>query len=176
MYAGLVEKMYKDFLEGPIYNSSSDSSSWSAKQTESFLVKNIAEVLHMPEFAFNDHERSVFDLGLNSLTAIQLRNSIAKQFKNVPQNFLFQNSTISSMRKALLSDSQVDAAELAEMRYQQTQELAKSYLERANKDFSVAKNDYETEKKEKVVLLTGATGSLGSFMLRDLLKDATVKK
>ncbi|KAG1143227.1 hypothetical protein G6F37_012501 [Rhizopus arrhizus] len=176
MYAGLVEKMYKDFLEGPVYNSSSDSSSWSAKQTESFLVKSIAEVLHMPEFAFNDHERSVFDLGLNSLTAIQLRNSIAKQFKNVPQNFLFQNSTISSMRQALLSDSQVDAAELAEMRYQQTQELAKSYLERANKDFSVAKNDYETEKKEKVVLLTGATGSLGSFMLRDLLKDATVKK
>ncbi|KAG1606487.1 hypothetical protein G6F44_013856 [Rhizopus delemar] len=91
----------------------------------------------MPEFAFNDHERSVFDLGLNSLTAIQLRNAIAKQFKNVPQNFLFQNSTISSMRQALLSDSQVGAAELAEMRYQQAQELAKSYLERANKDFSL---------------------------------------
>lgn len=176
MNIDLVEKLYKDFIEGPTSVSSGDVSSWSGETTESFLVKSTADVLKLSESALSDYNKSVFDLGLNSLTAIQLRNIIAQQFGNVPQNFLFQNSTISSMREALLSNSQVDASELIEKRYQQTQELAKSYVERAEVDFPVAKNDYESTKKDKVVMLTGATGSLGSFMLRDLLKDETVKK
>ncbi|KAG1225615.1 hypothetical protein G6F68_019890 [Rhizopus microsporus] len=80
------------------------------------------------------------------------------------------------MREALLSENHVDPAQVIETRYQQTQELAQAYVERAKDDFPVAKNEYEIEKKEKVVMLSGATGSLGAFILRDLLKDASVKK
>ncbi|KAG1142262.1 hypothetical protein G6F37_012672 [Rhizopus arrhizus] len=176
MYKDIVEKLYKDFLEGPNHTLETDSSSWTPEQTESFLVKSAAEVLRLSESVFNDHSKSVFDLGLNSLTAIQLRNAIAKSFSNVPQNFLFQHPTISSMREALLSENQVDPAQVIETRYQQTQELAQAYVERAKDDFPVAKNEYEIEKKEKVVMLSGATGSLGAFILRDLLKDASVRK
>ncbi|KAG0889686.1 hypothetical protein G6F33_012846 [Rhizopus arrhizus] len=176
MYKDVVEKLYKDFLEGPNHTLETDSSSWTPEQTESFLVKSAAEVLRLSESVFNDHSKSVFDLGLNSLTAIQLRNAIAKSFSNVPQNFLFQHPTISSMREALLSENHVDPAQVIETRYQQTQELAQAYVERAKDDFPVAKNEYEIEKKEKVVMLSGATGSLGAFILRDLLKDASVRK
>jgi thioester reductase-like protein len=176
MYKDIVEKLYKDFLEGPNHTLETDSSSWTPEQTESFLVKSAAEVLRLSESVFNDHSKSVFDLGLNSLTAIQLRNAIAKSFSNVPQNFLFQHPTISSMREALLSENHVDPAQVIETRYQQTQELAQAYVERAKDDFPVAKNEYEIEKKEKVVMLSGATGSLGAFILRDLLKDASVRK
>ncbi|KAG1464026.1 hypothetical protein G6F56_005164 [Rhizopus delemar] len=176
MYLDLVESMYANFINGPIHAASGDVKSWSTKQVVEFLVKNIAEVLRLPGSALGDFEKSVFEMGLNSLTAIQLRNSISKQFGDIPQNFLFQNPTISSMREFLMSASPMGAEEVAEKRYQQTQELTQSYIERAIKDFPVARNDYMTEKKEKVVLLTGATGSLGSFILRDLLKDVTVKK
>ncbi|KAG1445794.1 hypothetical protein G6F56_009790 [Rhizopus delemar] len=176
MYKNLVETMYKNFLEGPQKKTDSDTSTWSAEQTEYFLVQSAAQVLRLPESALRDHQKSIFDLGLNSLTAIQLRNAISQNFNNVPQNFLFQHPSIRSMREALMSDEQVDPAEVMEARYQQTQALAESYLERAKNDFPVAKNDYEAKKKDKVVLLSGATGSLGSFMLRHLLQDKSVKK
>lgn len=72
------------------------------------------------------------------------------------------------MREALMSGKTEDAPTQIEKRYQQTEELAKSYLLKAKQDFKVARNTYN-EKKSKIVLLTGVTGSFGSFMLRDLL-------
>ncbi|CEI92072.1 hypothetical protein RMCBS344292_06345 [Rhizopus microsporus] len=175
IYKDLIDQMYQEFLDGPRSNGTLNGDNATPEQIESFLVKASSEVLRLPESAFNDYSRSLFDIGLNSLTAIQLRNLISKQFGNVPQNFLFQNPSIYAIRDALSSNKQVDAAELVETRYQETQELAKRYIERAKSDFLVAEEHYD-EAQDKVVLLTGATGSLGSFMLRDLLKDFSVKK
>ncbi|RCI06324.1 hypothetical protein CU098_001493, partial [Rhizopus stolonifer] len=178
MFKDEIEKLYRNFLEGPSRNadkSNSDTSTWTLEQTEEFLLTSAAEVLDLDKSQLNDCSQSLFDLGLNSLTSIQLRNKIAERFDNVPQNFLFQNPSISLMREALLNDKEQDMSEQTEKRYQQTQDLTMTYIKRAKADFSVARNEYD-EKKEKVILLTGATGSLGSFMLRDLLKDTSVKK
>jgi thioester reductase-like protein len=175
IYKDIVEKTYKEFLEGSV-DEPNDGSSWSNEQIESFLVRNSADVLNLPEPSVYNHQGSLFDLGLNSLTAIQLRNIIANYFRDVPRNFLFQYSTLSSMKEALITKKQEDAAVLVEKRYQQTQALAQSYIDRAAKDFPVAENKYKTEEKESVVLLTGATGSLGAFILRNLLRDPQVKK
>jgi hypothetical protein len=177
-YADIVEKLYKDFIEGPSRNTSgvtADVSTWSTEQIDNFLIECASEVLQVPRSNFGHHSQSIFDLGLNSLSAIQLRNLIAEFFGDVSQNFLFEHPTIASMREALMSNLKEDLLEQAERRYQQTQELAQSYIEKAEIDFPYARNCYD-EKKDMVVLLTGATGSLGSFMLSDMLKDARVKK
>ncbi|KAI9478296.1 MAG: hypothetical protein EXX96DRAFT_570312 [Benjaminiella poitrasii] len=175
-YKGLIENLYKDFLEGPKRDKlNNDSSTWTPEQIENFLVDSAAEVLGVSKSSFKDQDQSMFDFGLNSLLSIQLRNKIAQFFDDVPQNFLFEHPTVNSMRDALLTDKKEDLSEIMEKRVQQTQELAEDYIKRANADFPVAKNDY-SDKQDKVVLLTGATGSLGSFMLRDLLEDKEVKK
>ncbi|KAF1806067.1 hypothetical protein V8B55DRAFT_1592110 [Mucor lusitanicus] len=178
-YQDVVEKLYKDFLEGPTSrtktNAGDDTSAWTPEQTEDFLIACAAEVLDVPQSTFKDRTQSVFDFGLNSLSAIQLRNRIAEYFDMVPQNFLFQHPSIVSMREALMSDQQEDASEQVEKQYQRTQQLAESYIKMAKKDFPRARNFYN-ENKSKVILLTGVTGSLGSFMLRDLLQDPTVDK
>jgi thioester reductase-like protein len=177
-YADVIEKLYKDFIEGPSRNAAdaiTDVSTWSIEQTESFLIDCASEVLQVPKSNFADHYQSIFDLGFNSLSAIQLRNLIAEYFTDVSQNFLFEHPTITSMREALMSNLKECHLEQAERRYQQTQDLAHSYIKKAEVDFPVAHNSYD-EKKDMVVLLTGATGSLGSFMLRDMLKDPRVKK
>ncbi|KAG1059802.1 hypothetical protein G6F42_028176 [Rhizopus arrhizus] len=110
-YQDVVEKLYKDFLEGPTSrtktNAGDDTSAWSPEQTEDFLIACAAEVLDVPQTTFKDRTQSIFDFGLNSLSAIQLRNRIAEYFDDVPQNFLFQHPSIISMREALMSNSKV---------------------------------------------------------------------
>jgi thioester reductase-like protein len=87
---------------------------------------------------------------------------------------LYQHSTIQALSEALLK-SQGSEGSINEMeqRYQETQDLAVKYIEKATRDFSVATT---TAVQEKVVLLTGATGSIGSSILSNLLQDASVKK
>lgn len=178
LYQDIVDKMYADFLEGPKHsksNGNTDTSTWTSKRTQDFLVTCVSEVLGLNETSdFKDLNQSVFDLGLNSLTAIQLRNRIAEHFDNVPQNFLFQHPSINAMCDALMSGETEDLEETLAKRAQQTQKLAVDYIKKAKADFPVASNNYDN--KSKVVLLTGATGSLGSFMLEYLLKDTDVKK
>ncbi|KAI8987327.1 hypothetical protein BDF20DRAFT_814613 [Mycotypha africana] len=178
LYGDMIEQLYRNFLEGPARKneSSADTSQWTAEQIEDFLETCAAEVLGIPKSVLaEDHKQSVFDLGLNSLSAIQLRNRISEYFGHTPQNFLFQHPSIAAMREYLMSQEKEDISEQIEKRYQQANQLAKDYIRKAEADFPVAQNDY-SNKQDKVILLTGATGSLGSFMLRDLLKDPSVKK
>lgn len=67
-----------------------------------------------------------------------------------------------------LSGQQIDN------RCQQTQDLAQLYMNKAKFDFPIAKTNQD--KKPNVILLAGVTGSLGSFILQDLLKKKSVKK
>lgn len=178
-YQDVVDQLYKDFFEGPsrdTSNKNTDVSTWSPEDLQSFLIDAAAEVLNLPKSTFKDRSQSIFDHGLNSLSSIQLRNRISEYFDDVPQNFLFQHPSISSMCEALMNNCKEDAGEQIEKRYSQTQELAEAYIKKAKRDFPVARNTYSTSKKPKVVMLTGVTGSLGSFMLRDLLLDKSVKK
>ncbi|KAF7727900.1 hypothetical protein EC973_006899 [Apophysomyces ossiformis] len=176
-YENLIEKMYSDFLEGPKINAGNneDVSKWSAERWDSFLVDTASGVLGINKSdLMNDLSQSLFDVGLNSLLSIQLRNLICKVV-NVPQNFLFQHPSIRSMREVLQGGLK-DGENVVDTEYQKTEEILDTYLKNAERDFGIAKNEYRGNNKGHVVLLTGATGSLGSFMLRDMLKDSTVKK
>ncbi|KAI9266000.1 male sterility protein-domain-containing protein [Sporodiniella umbellata] len=149
----------------------------SSQVSRDFLVQSVAEVLKMPLSDLKDYDKSVFDLGLNSSTAVQLRNIISQKYGQVPQNFLYENPTFSAMQKALASYQYLfESDDVAEKRYQETQSLAELYVERAKRDFSVVENNCAHLKRGHVVMLTGATGSLGSNILQCLLQNQSVKK
>jgi len=118
---------------------------------------------------------SLFDLGLNSLLSIQLRNRIAQSFENIPQNFLFEHPSIESMRNALIVGSKETQEDMDAKHYAETEEILQKYIRKAKSDFAVAKTNYP-KGGQQVVLLTGATGAVGSFILRDLLQSDKVKK
>ncbi|GAN04860.1 L-aminoadipate-semialdehyde dehydrogenase [Mucor ambiguus] len=178
-YQDVVEKLYKNFLERPKSRASSsnniDVSAWTFEQIECFLIDSAAEVLDIPPSIVKDHPKSLFHLGLNSINAIQLRNRICEYFDDVASNFIYQHYSIQSMAKALMSNKREDIQEQITKQYQRTQTLAESYIKKAKRDFPRANSQYD-ESKPKVVLLTGATGSVGSFILRELLQDPTVDK
>ncbi|KAI9279609.1 hypothetical protein BY458DRAFT_545119 [Sporodiniella umbellata] len=174
LYADTIEKLYSDLLERP--KTKAETSIDSAQQIEQLLVECISKALSISKNDLKNYKESVFDLGMTSITAIEVRNTLSEKFENVPQDFLFQHSTIESMCNALLKGTFDSAEKVVEMRYQKTQKLAEEYIERAKNDFPVAESDYTSNRKEKVVLLTGTTGALGSFILRSLLQDRSVKK
>lgn len=178
-YIGIVERLYEDLVQGPGHRDfDNDTSSWTYAQVEAFVVACAVKVLDKGSTEI-DRKQSFFYYGLNSLTAIQFRNLVAEYFDNVPLNFLYQYTSVEAVCKALVGTTAVEEEEHGERRYQQkTQQMAIDYIERAKRDFPVAavsENSY-SNKQEKVILPTGATGSLGSFILRDLLLDRSVKK
>ncbi|KAI8329172.1 hypothetical protein EDC96DRAFT_612369 [Choanephora cucurbitarum] len=180
MYNEEIEALYRDFLSGlsakDDVDGSCDGTSWTTQQTQQFLAKCIAEILDINIDRLEDYNQSVFDLGLDSLKSIQLRNHIIEHFDNVPQNFVYQYSTINAMCDSLLKASTRDSNQLVEEQYKRTEEIIKTYIERANTDFPTSCNQHNRQAEDQVVLLTGATGSLGSFVLLNLLNNTSVKK
>lgn len=184
-YKTIIDTLYDNFLNGSISSSHSDASSvsdndastWSLQQIEDFLVKCASDILKVSTSVFSkDLNESIFNLGFNSINGIQLRNRICEHFDDVSQNFLYQHSTIKGLSEALAKNNTVlDAPMEIEKRYQETQELAAAYMKKAEKDFPIVTSTNYGEN-EKVVLLTGATGSIGSFILSNLLQDASVTK
>ncbi|KAI8140030.1 hypothetical protein BJV82DRAFT_716146 [Fennellomyces sp. T-0311] len=164
-YEKEIDQLYEDFLHGP--EKSDDDTQVDLGQ---FLQNAASKVLQQNDI---DPDVSLFDYGLNSLLAIQLRNRISKRFENVPSNFLFEHPTLTSMAKSLEGQPE-DEAQEREQRYKDTEEILDSYLKRAEKTFPVAVHTGEKPDKH-TVLLTGTTGSLGAFMLRDLILSDEVE-
>jgi thioester reductase-like protein len=172
MFDEILSKLYDDFYEGPSRSSKKaklNHTSCNKQDLVQFLLEGAAEILNL-RIEDIEVDRSLFDLGLNSLKSNQLRNYISTRF-NVDTNFIYHHSTISSICHGI-TDTEQDVIEKS---YDQTQHLLEIYLDRAEKEFSRATSP-QVHKTSHVVLLTGTTGSLGAFILCQLLKDANVKK
>ncbi len=60
-----------------------------------FIENSIKQVLELPKHYEMDHDRSLFDYGLDSLMALELKNKIEKYTKEeIPPTFLFNNPTL----------------------------------------------------------------------------------
>lgn len=169
-----LDLMYHEFLFGITKKKKFDDVSiWTMGKIESFLLNCTQQILQHPASGINgiDQHQSLFDLGLDSISAIQLRNKIAEHFPDIPLNFIFQHQTLSSMIHVLSGQSSC----LVDIGYQKTHDLIQNYISKIKSDFPTTFSTVQP-KKSIVVLLTGATGSLGSFLLRDLLQRPQVKK
>ncbi|KAG2199975.1 hypothetical protein INT47_000325 [Mucor saturninus] len=178
-----VDRMYLDFLSGKkkVQRKEEDNRTvWTTEQVKRFLLECLSQQIDSRHPAAGtatgengiDQHQSVFDLGLDSISAIGMRNQIAEQFPDIPLNFIFQHQNLFAMCQSLCGQSQ-----LVDDGYETTQALVQKYISKAKLDFPKAHQPHEImKKKPTVVLLTGATGSLGTFILRDLLRREKVVK
>ncbi|KAG1460354.1 hypothetical protein G6F56_005970 [Rhizopus delemar] len=177
IYKEMIEDMYKSFLEGPQATENEEEDIWLDNKVEDFLVSCAAEILNLQsKSVLYGCSLSLFDYGLNSLSCIQLRNRISQRFNHISPDFVYQHSNIVSMVEAILKNKKADASFEMEQQYDKSQRLARSYLKRAEIDFPMATFTGSCKREGLCVLLTGATGSLGSFILLELLKDEKIKK
>ncbi|KZO93870.1 acetyl-CoA synthetase-like protein [Calocera viscosa TUFC12733] len=133
-----------------------------------------------------DEKRDLFEQGCDSLQATYIRAAIANalreapiaQGKNkaalssVPQNMVFLYPTVERLVSFVLSVIQgqsVEGANNQDTIVQQMVKMANDYSQSLPPSPIGPKSD-----KGEVVLLTGSTGTLGSYILEQLLDDARV--
>ncbi|KAI9252092.1 male sterility protein-domain-containing protein [Sporodiniella umbellata] len=149
---------------------------WSKEDVENFLVQSFSDALKLPKAAFEDYSKSLFTFDPTHMAVNKLHAIIRKQFNNIPSDFVYQYPSISSMADFLTPKEEADPMAPFLDSYIKTQNLAEYYIEKAKNDFAVAENNYDSEKSDKVILLTGATGFVGSLVLQYMLQDDSVKK
>ncbi|CAG8849389.1 5938_t:CDS:1, partial [Racocetra persica] len=138
-----------------------------------------------------EYETSFFALGLDSLSATKLRSILRKQFSfiDLPYDVIFEHNTVQSLTHYLmkeLSKSNVSQNQYAKDGHEEKLLVLKdevnSYIKKYNQinNFPsigyVSRTSSDDGKNGETVLITGVTGSLGSFILRDLLNNPKVLK
>ncbi|CAG8622724.1 11689_t:CDS:2, partial [Racocetra persica] len=139
----------------------------------------------------NEEETSFFALGLDSLSATKLRSILQKQFSaiNLSHDVIFEYNTFKSLthyltKNLLKNNTQQSIEDGYEAKLQALKNEVDSYIQKYSKtdDFpsqgnvNNGINEIVNEQNGETVLMTGVTGSLGSFLLRDLLKNPNVLK
>ncbi|KAI8068478.1 hypothetical protein BC940DRAFT_272996 [Gongronella butleri] len=170
-YKDVIDRIYDAFLgEGGADRSDEtrlDGKAMTEAQLTTCLVHAAADVMEVPESLINENlSASLFDLGLNSLLATQLRHKMLAWFDRVPHNFVYQHPSVDSLAKALLAGT--DAAINDADGFERTKELTEQYLARADRDFDTVNTTY-SHGHAAVYMVSGVTGSIGSFALQDLL-------
>lgn len=115
---------------------------------------------------------SLFKQGLDSILAIKLRNQLSLTIQSVPQDFLYRYSSISQIINFFGGETSISK----EFDYAKTTEILYKYLQLAYTDLEPVRTTVYEEKGDHVVLLTGATGSLGAAILLKLLNNPNIKK
>ncbi|GAA5802433.1 hypothetical protein HPULCUR_007898 [Helicostylum pulchrum] len=177
-----INEMYSDFLSQNNKRIKVDhNSDKSVVNVRAKVFENIYRVMGSKVLLQNDV--SLFKQGLTSILAIQLRNYISEDIHEVPQAFFYEQQTIESIINTLekITANEFNPVTIDnQFDYQSTTDILNKYLQRASEDLisqtEIVSVPSDNDDEEHVVLLTGATGSLGAYILWKLLDNPKVKK
>ncbi|KAH7890602.1 putative nonribosomal peptide synthetase [Phlebopus sp. FC_14] len=168
-------------------NGSSSPSTWDGHELETWLTEH---ALALSPAHHIDPNSDLFVRGFDSLSATYLRNQVLGTLRDspdsnvrhaasrIPHNLVFNSPTIKLLVAQL--SALINRDETA-----QTTELREQHIAAMNNmidRFSIGLNEtaldgrFDERGIAAVVLLSGSTGNLGSFVLAQLLKNPIVEK
>ncbi|KAJ9048444.1 hypothetical protein DSO57_1034984 [Entomophthora muscae] len=160
MFQNELTKLDSDFTRAPSEGPVSDL------EYQSVLIQIKSLLLNMSI----DPESDFFEKGLDSLSAVKLKNQLCAIYPsaNITANTLYDNTTAPDLAKYICHPPQpYSNLTLA-------QKEVNALIE-ANTKFPKPTKAIKTKHPTKLdVLVTGANGSLGNFILKDLLKQPWV--
>ncbi|MBD2510596.1 non-ribosomal peptide synthase/polyketide synthase [Nostoc muscorum FACHB-395] len=132
---------------------------------EKVLADIWANVLHLEQVGVLDN---FFELGGHSLSTIRVMSQVNETFQiNLPLRHLFAAPTIAELAQTIEStcetDSTVSTNEITPLNLQ-----AEVVLDETIKPLNLV---YQPVSEPKAILLTGATGFIGAFLLAELLQQ-----
>ncbi|MCJ1396793.1 hypothetical protein MMC18_009685 [Xylographa bjoerkii] len=167
-FEDIIDEMY-DRLLG-IARQCEDRISYDRGSLPKYLRDQVSTVFDTTTINVKD-TTSFYDIGMDSLSALQLRSSISKVLGNVTLGTIFENPSISQLTEHFLGEKNT------------TEDKHISFINRTiarcTADFSSWPSLTTTADDctgMNVVLLTGASGSLGSALLEVLLTSPEVSK
>lgn len=131
-----------------------------------------------------DPARSLFDIGLDSITTQQLRNRLSKAFgMNLPQQFVYQNFSLEKLCFALHArlSSCSQTAEAGPTRGEILYEILERELDALRRSADIVLSSRSISQgmgipTGQVVAVVGAAGSLGIWQVKALLDRADVRQ
>lgn len=176
-YGSKIEQMYEQFING-VETKNSIQRSWTKDIICTYLETTMAQILDKPVELFADHWKSLYALSLDSLIAVELRRILCQEFGQLEQNIIFEYSTIDALADELLRISK--KAEMPTLddphHYKETEDIIDKYIELMKKDQERSNVTLTIDSDERVVLITGANGSLGSHLLLELINKPQVRR
>ena len=185
-YGPTIEQMYAQFLNQSITNRHSEQQHWTKREMGSYLQETVARILNKQTERLNDHSKSLFAFSLDSLTTVQLLNTLCQKFGPLDQNIIFEFPTIDALADQLLAIVNEKEAQASDdpQHYQETEQIIDQYIDlmktRPKSKLTMSKKNRSDEKDDdrdkRVVLITGANGSLGSEILLQLASKPQVSR
>ncbi|MFD0811893.1 thioester reductase domain-containing protein [Amycolatopsis umgeniensis] len=132
------------------------------------VLAEIAAVLGRADANGIGPDQPLPDLGFDSLTSVELRNALgAATGTNPPSTMVFDHPTPAALADRLLADLAGSGSDGGEPRFADEIHLAEDIRPSDQVVWSVPDPDK--------ILLTGPTGFLGAFLLRDLMRTTKAK-
>ncbi|KAF7798255.1 hypothetical protein EIP86_009472 [Pleurotus ostreatoroseus] len=180
MYADAIEHLYEE--SNADLRSVSCPATWEAVEVESWLLSLTASINHgfllQPTI-------DIFEQGFDSLHATFVRNHIVNALKAsqnldiqsaaklIDQNIVYANPMI---RLLASSVSSIVLTKAAGSHTTKQVQLIQELVDKYSVDMPSFHRGQEVPRNDVVVFLTGSTGSIGSYILAELLADARVAK
>ena len=185
-YSTIIEEMYERFLNQPkTVHSVQDHSSkqlWTKDAICVYLQKTVADLVKKPIEVFADYSKSLYSLAVDSLTTVELRNILSVEFGHLNQNIIYEFSSINALADQLwriINNEQLQTSNDS-LHYRETEEIIDKYINlmkmEQNQNTITSENDTINDNVNRVILLTGANGSLGSHILIQLLRKTQVSR
>ncbi|GAA5849618.1 hypothetical protein JCM9279_007290 [Rhodotorula babjevae] len=170
-FKDVIDKAYSD-LEG---GSGGSRPVGSLDEMRSHVCELIASIVKSSDGLEDDTD--LFSFGLDSLAATRIRNALQREFnfggKKLPMNFVFEQPTILKMSAFLVALAKGESV-TERTQVEQMGDLVDKY--RHFDVPSTLSTDATSPASASVVLLSGATGSLGANQLAQLLSRPEVEK
>lgn len=172
LFAPLINSIYDRFERG---TGAPKRNITSIDEMQSFLHTTISTALSAKASSDLTMTTDLFAYGVDSLQATRVRNDIIKSLElgdiTLGQNVVYEHPSIERLAKYIL-DSVGGAAGASET----AQEKMIRMLDKWSSRLVDQSGSKETGHSDEVVVLTGATGSLGAHILDQLTRRAEVKR
>ncbi|GKT56366.1 male sterility protein [Colletotrichum tofieldiae] len=180
-YGGRVEELYSRFLGDKPNNNASDNAqpsdtNLSAAETIQLAV---ASVLGLSQEDITE-DQDWYELGLDSLRAVELRSKLNGVFGSFPLMFIFEYPTVKGLL-GFLQRYKTDGFGNKALVTNQHHEWIQSTIQRMNREldkWTTLRHQEDNHKRDdgQVIYLTGASGALGNALLEVLVQLPVVKK
>jgi len=150
----------------------SEKLSLTIPELEEWLLERFHKDLKIP---LKDTKRDIFAAGVDSLQTTRIWRSIRQKLdlgnsgEHLGQNVVFEKGTVSALARHLY---QLRTGEEADEREDEI-EVMKEMIERYSK-FTTHIPTKTTKPQREVVIVTGATGNLGAFIVAEMLRRPDV--
>ena len=179
-FADIIEAIYQRFEQG---TGAPKQDITDKAELEAFLTQTITTALGEKASTNLTASTDLFSYGVDSLQATRVRNVISKSLElgdvSLGQNIVYEHPSISQLAAYLLAIKSGDSAERsAEQGHSTMLAMVDKWADKVVKPEAVAISSSAQTNGHggQVVVLTGATGSLGAHILDQLINDPSVSK